>query len=380
MSRKYFLMLATISLFTGMIAPAVGSGGTSLPYALTNMQYVAYTILCGITLLYILAVFRAQKLAYFVIAILVACVVSLGIMTITGMVKNFSKEVLQQFSWGWIFLLIGLFFLILTFVWNDRQEYSRDPEISELSKFYDKILGFLGILVFCSLSIFVIFIAEQNSHKHSGSGDLGTIFEPKTLLTFSGKIMSPAFEEISHFSFDRAKDKMTFLVKNSDGTTVWYPSKTSITQPENLLRVDTFGEGQFFIQKDGTVIFDKKRIGTTKMLGSESKNFLAYFGDDEVLHLVTDTGNTAIENGGEFADKFFYNTQTHDFYFRDVVAGNEQAIFKNGVQISEKYHSILEYSSSDGNNLTIIVQNPDFSKMIVKNGTTVHMMHDNYVQ
>lgn len=61
-SRKHFIMLATVSLFTGMIAPAVAGVNVSRPYALTNMQYVAYSILVGLTILFFLAHFRLRKI------------------------------------------------------------------------------------------------------------------------------------------------------------------------------------------------------------------------------------------------------------------------------------------------------------------------------
>ena len=120
-SQKHFIMLATVSLFTGMIAPTVAGTNISRPYALTNMQYVAYSILIGLTILFFLAHFRLRKLSYIMTAVLIVLILSLGVMTVTGMVKSFSHQVLQGFSWGWIFLLIGLVFLVLTFVRDDAQ-------------------------------------------------------------------------------------------------------------------------------------------------------------------------------------------------------------------------------------------------------------------
>lgn len=98
-SRRHFLMLATISLFTGIIAPSAANASISLPYALTNMQYIAYLILFGLIILFTLAFLKMKRLSYIFIAILIIMTLSLAVMTIVGMVKSFSGEILQSLSW-----------------------------------------------------------------------------------------------------------------------------------------------------------------------------------------------------------------------------------------------------------------------------------------
>lgn len=41
-TRNHIIILAVISIFTGMIAPTVSGIDLARPYAMTNMQYVAY--------------------------------------------------------------------------------------------------------------------------------------------------------------------------------------------------------------------------------------------------------------------------------------------------------------------------------------------------
>ena len=190
-SQKHFIMLATVSLFTGMIAPTVAGANISRPYALTNMQYVAYSILIGLTILFFLAHFRLRKLSYIMTAALIVLILSLGVMTVTGMVKSFSHQVLQGFSWGWIFLLIGLIFLVLTFVRDDEQFL--EAQKTDFSRVYEKILGIVGMITLTLLTAFIIFIAEQNSAKSTQSSALGNIFSNSEITTASGQLLSQFF-------------------------------------------------------------------------------------------------------------------------------------------------------------------------------------------
>lgn len=90
------------------------------------------------------------------------------------MVKTFSGDILQGFSWGWIFLVIGLVFLVATFLREDP-DYIKS-EKAELTMFYEKILGITGIVVLSLLTIFIIFVAEKNSNKITKNGVVGEIF------------------------------------------------------------------------------------------------------------------------------------------------------------------------------------------------------------
>lgn len=112
MHYTHILMLATVSLFTGMIAPCVAGAQKSMPYALTNMQYVAYAMLILIVLLFGVASMRMRRFTNILAGILILLVVALFVMTLGGLVQSNAGEVMMMLSWGWIFLLVGS---VLTF-------------------------------------------------------------------------------------------------------------------------------------------------------------------------------------------------------------------------------------------------------------------------
>ncbi len=76
-SRTHFLLMAVVSIFTGMIAPTVGDATINMPYAMTNMQYVAYGILASLVLLFIFSILRWHKVSQLFVAFLIIVIVSL---------------------------------------------------------------------------------------------------------------------------------------------------------------------------------------------------------------------------------------------------------------------------------------------------------------
>lgn len=374
-SQKHFIMLATVSLFTGMIAPAVAGVNVSRPYALTNMQYVAYSILVGLTILFFLAHFRLRKILYIVTAALIVLILSLGVMTVTGMVKSFSHQVLQNFSWGWIFLLIGLVFLVLTFVRDDEQFLPSQK--NDFSLVYEKILGIVGMITLTLLTAFIIFIAEQNSAKSTKSSALGNIFTTSELTTASGQLLSPSFREIRNFSYNRSKNIFSFIATDKNGVTKAFPSKITIQNPENLASVRTIGERNFFVQNDGNVVENEKNIG--RFISGENSQFLAFRSENGELHIVTDSGEQIFQTETETTDKIFYNSQTKDVFWREKI-GDAHMIFKNGKKLSDAYPSILRYSVAEDGSMMMIVEGQNFAKMVVKNGTVIHTIREEYMQ
>lgn len=184
-SRSHILMLAAISLFTGMIAPAAAGIDIVRPYAMTNMQYVAFVILFSLSGLFLSTNLGFRKLSNFLIGILVTLVISLFVLTITGFVKSTSGMTLQSLSWGWIFLAIGLFFLFVPLF------FELDENSNELTIFYEKILAFVGGGTLALMTAFVIIIARMGSEEINPKDTaISEIFGNKS-ATESGAIMTP---------------------------------------------------------------------------------------------------------------------------------------------------------------------------------------------
>lgn len=99
MTHSHFFMLACISIFTGMIAPTAGHIDATFPYAMTNMQYVAFLVFLSLSGLFLASNLHKKIIANILAGILIVMIVSLFGMTMGGFVKNFSGNTLQYFGW-----------------------------------------------------------------------------------------------------------------------------------------------------------------------------------------------------------------------------------------------------------------------------------------
>jgi hypothetical protein len=98
-----------------------------------------YVILVGLITGFLLASFRAWKYYSMVVFIIIIGVLLLALLTWTGDVLGLVDGfVIKDFSWGWIFLIIG----ILLLAWS--QKHRDSPEVSSnFSESIDTIIGML---------------------------------------------------------------------------------------------------------------------------------------------------------------------------------------------------------------------------------------------
>ncbi len=366
--------MAVVSIFTGMIAPTVGDATINMPYAMTNMQYVAYGILASLVLLFIFSILRWHKVSQLFVAFLIIVIVSLWLMTIMWIVKSFSGNLLRYFSWGWIFLLIGLIFLIIVFLKDETEE--KLLKNNPILDYYEKIIAITGVVIFSLLSAFVVFVAEKNAAKNIHTSNIEKIFSKNTTKTDSGLSLSAPFETISDFSYDRKKNIISFIGTQS-WTTIAYPSEKIISRPDDLLTVRQFGDRTFFIQKTGEVIENGQWIGQTPVENLQ-ETFLVFVDENNNIELVTEKGSRIFGIAGATPDLFTYVETTGDLYWRAYFEDGH-ALYKNSQPITEIFPAILRYAVTH-DEITMIVGDSSFNKMVVKNNTIVHSMYPNYVQ
>lgn len=370
-SRSHILMLAAISIFTGMIAPAASSAEIVRPYAMTNMQYVAFVVLFSISILFLSVNLWTKKLTNFLVATLITLIFSLLFMTIAGFVKNFSGVTLQWLSWGWIFLVTGLVLLFIPMI------HSLSDETNEYAVVYERILGFVGAGVLFVMSIFVISIAKINSHEMpSKMTPVSEIFWQKT-ETFSGILMTPAFEKLSLIRSDRSLNSLSFIGTQS-GASIWYPGKISLQAPENISKILTISGKNYIITKNGDVMENKEYKGKTGET-EENAQYVFYQDTNGVLQLVSPTYSTHFTAEWSNIDKIIFNPITLDVFWRADIEGG-QAIFKNGKKMSEIYPAILRYTINQNGNLMLVTEDSDHNKIVIKDGVVIHTISADYVR
>lgn len=369
-SRTHILMLAIISIFTGIIAPSVASESIFVPYAMTNMQYISYVILFVSGFLFVFSAFRFKKISIFLASTLILLIVSLSIMTIIWLVKDFSWIILQNFSWWWIFLTIGLFLLIFAFI---KEE---DEDFGEFSSFFEKIIGIVGFLILAILTAFVIFVAESNYAKSNKiSSNFDNFFEQNQISNFQNSIISPGFDKIENFSFSRSNNFLSF-VTTKNNQKIFYPWKIDISNSGNIIETTNFNWKNYILYENWEIFEKNNFVG--KSLKNSIKDFILAENENNSKILIAENNEKIIENLDKNSEIFYYNKNNSSLYYRQKTP-NWYAIFKNWEKISDEYFGILRFLVSENENLTLVIENENNEKFITKNDTIIHKINSNYI-
>lgn len=312
-SQSHILMLAAVSIFTGIIAPGVANEEIFRPYALTNMQYVAYGILALLALLFFCANFHMRRISMGLTFALIILILSLAMMSVAGVVQSFSGVVLQGFAWGWIFLAMGLLLLFLSL--RGKYETSTD-EITTLS---EKILGIVGLSILLILTAFVVTIAEMNSRKQENTTTIAKMLDPSLVASASGVTLSVPFQHIDHFFLDRKRDMLSFIGTDSTGKSILYPGNIRINDRQNIESTRFLQGRKFIIQKDGSILENGDIIGLLHA-GVQDKNILFYQHPEGKYILLTDHSSTEYHLDETDIDLLYYQEKHQDLYWRSTTS------------------------------------------------------------
>lgn len=370
-SRPHIIMLAAISVFTGMIAPAASNAGLIRPYAMTNMQYVAFVILLWLAGLFLCVNLNAKKTTNFLIGTLIVLIISLFVMTITGFVKSFTGVTLQTLWWWWIFLIIGLFFLFVSLIGKFQENHN------ELTLVYERILGFIWAGVLLVMSIFVITIAKISSDNiPTTATPIANMFGKKT-ESLSGVFMTPSFDNISLLDADRTNNSLSFIATSS-GQSLWYPAKIEISEPTTISKILSLNNENYILTQSGNIIKNNEIIGTIDA-PDEKNNFLFYKDKNGIYQFISPNFSTHFEVEWENIAKIFFDEKNGNIYWRADVNW-WQILYKNGKAITDIYPNILRYVINQNDGITMVVEDFDNNKMVIKDWITIHTINENYVR
>lgn len=287
-NQSHILMLAAVSIFTGMIAPSIGANNVFQPYALTNMQYVAFLVLFLLSGLFLLSNFRFKKTSHIISGILIVLILMLAVLSVMGVVKSLSGSVLQSFSWGWIFLFAGMVLLLVSLL---KSESFVEPNYAVSS--YERMVGGIGFVILFLLTIFVIFVAIHSDNKKVISSELSKIFTGSELKNIDSMTMTAPFRQIDHFFVNRAPKNISFVGYNGNTGAILYPQKIKLTEPFNIEALVNIASDIYIVQKNGSVLKDGKIIGVTPIdyVNDEhlsKKNFLFIKKSNGKYELITE--------------------------------------------------------------------------------------------
>lgn len=320
MHYTHILMLATVSLFTGMIAPCVSYLENNVPYALTNMQYLAYGILIAIVVLFGVASFRLRRLTNILASLIILLILSLFIMTLGGLVQSMNGEVMVRLSWGWTFLLVGS---VLTFFGLIR---NKDPKDTPASG-YDIFIGITGVLLLGLLSFFIIAIA-QNNHNRTPVSFMEKIFGSGAIEMQSGATLSPAYSGVVSLSLHRSRDEFSFIANNGTGN-VWYPKNEAIDSA--ITSIFRLAETDYFVSDSDDVWQGQTYRG--KMI-AKSKQSMVLEHNQTLFH-IHEQWNKEYPLSSSARRVTLSDNGEHIFWVQSVDGGDQ--VYKNGEPIGSVY-------------------------------------------
>jgi len=254
-SPSHAWMLWVISVFTGMIAPVFSVPGKSLPLSLTDARFISYIVLISLCILFYVYSTRKWRIANIMSWILGILLVLVAYMWATWMIRDENNIQVNGFSWGWIFIITGCFLFLWTW-WEKERWHEKYSWI-----LFDAILWLVGWSTIFLLSTMMVYISATHFNKTNQKSILEEYFSSWKVLSFSWGKMSPAFEKIESFRFERKYDAFSARVQtgweiqilwalswNTSGEAqwIWIISKERFSLKENSWWI-------YAIYKDGTL-------------------------------------------------------------------------------------------------------------------------------
>lgn len=134
--------------------------------------------------------------------------------TATGNVIDLkNSQVLNQFSWWWIFFVIGAWLLIYTL---QKEWETRNTEKGFF--FFDAVIGILWSFTLACLSLLIVYVSIISSERSSSReyDTLTRILGQDQVESQSGITMSRAYSGINNLRFDRKNNQLSWSTQASE--------------------------------------------------------------------------------------------------------------------------------------------------------------------
>lgn len=369
LSRTHMSMLAAVSIFTGIIAPAVGNASGTFPFPLTNMQIVAYILLILIGIVFLVSAMRNWKWLRLVWVIAIIIIIYLGFMAWTGQVTTSTGTILSSFTWGWFFLLIGCLLLIVSMFRPDTIE-------NKTAQVFDAVVGWIGAMTILWLTVLIIFISFSRSGGYTKSV-LQNAFWTGSVETRTGITLSPAYGSIEKLSFDRSKDMISFFT--ASGSDMVAIPEMRVFDRLPYAKTNISGNA-YYIAADGTTTDQSGTLLWKAILPQDINDGLIYIksgilhelrtsGEDTIIKSVTDTfEELSTTSDGK---SHIWKSKTESGY----------TLYRDGVVVAWPLYGISHISANrDGSSIMSLARDAEWSgAYILKNNIKTIMLEKGYI-
>jgi hypothetical protein len=382
-SRSHAGMLGLISIFTGMIASGASSDILQVPYPLTNMRWVAYSILLCIILDFYFVSMRRWKANKYYSLIIISLLVVLAFLTVTNNVIDLKNAIpLIHLSWWWVFFSVGIWLLIYTL-----QSTEQEAEMGS-SLFFDTILGIIGSFTLSCLAVLIIYIGSMSVIKNENKKDgvLISIFGKDKITSYSWVKLSPAYTSIEHMTFDRKNNTLSFVWENILHWREFFKSTQKQTQTGQTIEtthiplkkneyIVEYGTSSLLVDNENHVQFiNNQKIHWVYI--KKNSDFIA-FSNTWNLYVI----NTSKIRSwtGENMNSIHMLNHTIDEQENNTFWIKNNSLYINNGELSGSYENTENINISPNGKEWIIIANTWSQRVVIKNNIIIHRTYTWYI-
>jgi len=206
-----------MSIFTGIIAPGTSVMGNHIAYPMTDARILSYMLLFFLIIGFYTASIHAWKIFRYNGILILGMISVLFFLTLSGQVVETKTGIeTSGFSWGWIFLLIGV--IILFRIYTQKDE---DENASDFKQTIDTLLGIVGSFTLACIAGVIILISLSFTDKSHKTSVLEEVFGRENITYMSGGIiLSAPYMEISELHYDRKTETFLLTTKDQSGSII----------------------------------------------------------------------------------------------------------------------------------------------------------------
>lgn len=367
LTSTHIAFLGIVSIFTGLIAPWVTTTGEKISsYLITDMRWIAYLLFVSWIMAFYLAsirMWRFFRLSVFFIGVLVFL---LAVMTAMRRVTVSQTQIhATGYSWGWIFLCIGVILLFLSII-GPRLDESREKNLWEkldmvIGIFWGGILACLaGIIILSSLSYF---------QSRSTTIILERLYESGSVMVLSWEIPAVGNSQIMpEIFYDRAREKMLLTFTSSWGT-YWELREgnggvhTGVLQ--SWLSPVWIGDTLYGQDHHGYAYSGGRLILWSRVIRDPDAIILKQNG---FIKIIIDEWVHSFEHRALFGDMITLSQDGKELYWV-IKNGTGVSLVQNGIPKNDIYDEILSLDVSENGENTLMIVRSGQKYSLIKNQT-----------
>lgn len=364
LTRTHIAFLWVISILTGLIGPGTSTEFRALSYLMTDVWLETSVLLFLLIIAFYLAAKRSwkgYKIATTVIILGLAYI--LGTTIFGSIYDKKTLAIANGLSWGWIFLFIGIFLMILAY--RSPRKWAEEG----FSENIDTVIGILwGFALSCIVSIIIIssasFFTERSKRNileeffWSGKLTYGTWYT----------LMKGAHEKIEWLNYERSHDYLSYMYSSWSTLKLFWREQgySGVLDIKNERESSLIGNTLYSVDQSGQVYSWALYITGATWI---EQNAGVLIKEKDAYTVSSDHGNWTFHYTGSIYNPLLSETKSTLAWTEKTWSGVQ--IVLQGKPIGKYYTYLETYSLSPSGRSIISLGTRSWQLLIEKNGDMV---------